>query len=302
LEHSQPHIQKLLEDRYYLRDEEGNLLETSPSEMYLRVATAVASAEKEDNNFPSNRMNWMNKFYMLMNDNKFLPNTPTLINAGKARPGCFSACFVLPVEDSMEGIFDAVKQSALIMKAGGGVGYSFGKLREKNAVVKSTGHKASGPISFMSVFNTMIDTIAQGGTRRGAAIAVLPVWHPDIMEFIEMKDDGVSFSNFNISIGITDEFMEAVKDDDGWDFYSPTKDFLDPIKSIRARDLWDKIIEHAHKTGDPGLVFLDTINKGHPLSEEIETTNPCGEIPLRPYESCNLGSINLMAYLKPVTI
>jgi ribonucleoside-diphosphate reductase alpha chain len=292
--HKLPHIQKLLEDRYYLRDEAGSLVETDPMDIYARVAEAVAQAENYDMD------DWRDKFFELMDENKFLPNTPTLINAGKSKPGCFSACFVLPVEDSMPGIFEAVKQSALIMKAGGGVGYSFGRLREKGAIVKSTGHKASGPVSFMQAFDSMIDTVAQGGTRRGAAIAVLPVWHPDIEEFISMKDAG-GFSNFNISVGITDEFMEAVKEGKSWKLVSPsdglTKNWLP------ARDLWHKIVEHAWKTGDPGLLFLDTINKSHPLDEEIEASNPCGEIPLRPYESCNLGSINLMAYInKPCSI
>ena len=289
MSHPQPHIDHLLTDRYYLRDEEGNLLESDPMDIYGRVAFAIAQAEED-----KEQERWMEKFFILMQENKFLPNTPTLINAGKPKAGTFSGCFVLPVEDSMPGIFEAVKQSAIIMKAGGGVGYNFGRLREKGAIVKSTGHKASGPVSFMQAFDSMIDTVAQGGTRRGAAIAVLPVWHPDIEEFISMKDAG-GFSNFNISVGITDEFMEAVKEGKSWKLVSPTDGLT---KSwLPARDLWHKIVEHAWKTGDPGLLFLDTINKAHPLDEEIEASNPCGEIPLRPYESCNLGSINLVEYL-----
>ena len=674
-----PHVEKLLRERYFLRDKNGNLLETDIDAMFTRVARAIARAEKNDS------QSWADKFYLLMKDKKFLPNTPTLINAGKPKPGCFSACFVLPVEDSMIGIFDAVKQSALIMKclpedatiltkdgpkqirnihagdivydrdgierevesknnagikpvysiklnkfsieatlehkflsidntyrfystkkseaefkeiglskdrkpllaklpeingatqeiewsysykaniskghfapkpplipkylsfglswllgyfsgdgsfsedgirftindrdyhnitteicyileenfaviphiygsnttrasievpniqvkeffqflfghnkqsipriifkeikelrwaflsglidsdgcvfesghiyistsnkifkdeiiclfntlgcyagfngflpnisnnigyqirpitkasyekcianlslfhrtkagrltkvflkdsgigtfedfkfisvdnykfigdkqcynltikdvheynyfqlvsknSGGGVGYNFGHLREKGAIVKSTGHKASGPVSFMKAFDAMIDTVAQGGTRRGAAIAVLPIDHPDIEEFIEMKDGG-GFSNFNISVGITDAFMKAVEEDGYWYLFSPLCDEDKVLPSgaimvsyphaivIKARRLWDKIVEHAWKTGDPGLLFLDTINKAHPLDEEIEASNPCGEIPLRPYESCNLGSINLMAYInKPCSI
>lgn len=264
--HKLPHIQKLLEDRYYLRDERGNLLESDPVEMFDRVAITIAEAEK------TNKQEWSEKFSDLMTQNKFLPNTPVLINAGKYRPGCFSACFVLPVEDSMEGIFDAVKKAALISKAGGGVGFNFGNLREKGSLVKSTGHRSSGPISFMRVFDTMCDTISQGGVRRGAMIAILPVWHPDIEEFIEMKDDGVSFSNFNISIGITDAFMSCVEDDLMWELISPTT--KEVVKKIPAKDLWNKIVVHAHKTGDPGLVFLDTINNAHPLDEKIESTNP----------------------------
>jgi len=269
LEHSQPHIQKLLEDRYYLRDEEGNLLENTPEEMFARVAMAVADAEKSSEDMEA----WQTEFYYLMKDNKFLPNTPTLINAGKDTPGSFSACFVLPVEDSMEGIFDAVKKAAIIMKSGGGVGFNFGHLREEGAIVKSTGHKSSGPISFMRVFDSMCQTISQGGVRRGAMMGILPVWHPDIEKFIKMKDDGVSFSNFNISVGITDTFISCVEDDLMWELISPTT--KEVVKKVPARDLWNKIVEHAHKTGDPGLFFLDTVNKAHPLDEEIESPNPC---------------------------
>jgi len=270
-------IQKILEDRYYLRDEQGNLLENDPLSMFNRVALAIAKAEGEDHRKVDA---WFLKFYALMAENKFLPNTPTLINAGKDRPGCFSACFVLPVPDSMEGIFEAVKQSALIMKAGGGIGYNFGHLREEGAIVKSTGQTSGGPLSFMKSFDAMCDTVKQGGSRRGAMMGILPVWHPDIEKFIEMKADGKSFSNFNISVGMTDYFMHMVEQE-----------------HPDCKRIWNKIVEQAWKTGDPGLIFLDTINKAHPLEEDIEATNPCGEIPLRPYESCNLGSINLMAYL-----
>ena len=272
--HEKEHIQKLLEDRYYLRDEEGNLLEHSPEEMFARVSVAIAVAEKDEQN-PYGYLKqeeWQKKFFDLMVQNKFLPNTPTLINAGKNNPGSFSACFVLPVNDSMEGIFDAVKKAALISKAGGGVGFNFGNLREKGSLVKSTGHRSSGPISFMRVFDTMCDTISQGGVRRGAMIAVLPVWHPDIEEFISCKDDGVTFSNFNISVGITDEFMEAVESDNDFALKSPVDGL---VKYISAKHLWNQIVEHAHKTGDPGLFFLDTVNKAHPLEEKIEAPNPC---------------------------
>lgn len=294
--HKLPHIQKLLEDRYYLRDEEGNLVENDPSEMFGRVAYAISKAE----NTKDKQDYWAARFSGLMNGNKFLPNTPTLINAGKKRPGSFSACFVLPVEDSMDGIFKAVKDAAIIMKAGGGVGFNFGRLREKGAIVKTTGHESSGPISFMKVFDSACETISQGGVRRGAMIGILPVWHPDIEEFIEMKSDGVTFSNFNISVGITDEFMKAVEEDRDYFLYHYLNDpGTEPIK-IKAKELWNKIVEQAHKTGDPGLFFLDTVNRAHPLEELIESPNPCGEIPLRAYESCNLGSINLMTYLKEI--
>lgn len=273
--HPQPHIDKLLTNRYYLRDEEGNLLETEPYQMYRRVAFAIAQAEGFEH-----CAEWSDKFYFLMHENKFLPNTPTLINAGKERPGSFSACFVLPVEDSMEGIFKAVSNAALIMKAGGGVGFNFGRLREKGAIVKTTGHESSGPISFMKVFDSACETISQGGVRRGAMIGILPVWHPDIEEFIEMKADGKSFSNFNISVGITDAFMEAIEKDEDWYLIPPVYKDLQKIptaylKTINARSLWNKIVEQAHKTGDPGLFFLDTVNKAHPLNDEIESSNPC---------------------------
>jgi ribonucleoside-diphosphate reductase alpha chain len=285
----QPHIQKLLEDRYYLRDEEGNLLEHTPEEMFARVAVAVAKAESINDGVLLQKK-YQKAFFELMADNKFLPNTPTLINAGKENTGSFSACFVIPVEDSMDSIFEAVKQSAMIFKAGGGIGYNFGRLREEGAIVKSTGQKSGGPLSFMKSFDAMCDTVKQGGSRRGAMMAVLPVWHPDIEKFIEMKADGVSFSNFNISVGITDDFMEGVKFNTEWALHSPLDieagQFSDGVVWVKARELMQKIVDQAHKTGDPGLVFLDTINKAHPLEEDIDATNPCGEIPLRPYESC----------------
>jgi ribonucleoside-diphosphate reductase alpha chain len=181
----------------------------------------------------------------------------------------------------------------LIMKAGGGIGYNFGHLREEGAIVKSTGQQSGGPLSFMKSFDAMCDTVKQGGSRRGAMMGVLPIWHPDIEKFISMKADGKSFSNFNISVGITDNFMRAVRENAMWELIGHDNSRY----GVDARDLWNKIVEQAWKTGDPGLIFLDTINKSHPLEEDIESTNPCGEIPLRPYESCNLGSINLMAYL-----
>lgn len=256
-----------------MKDTEGNLLENDPFQMYGRVANAIAEAEVDKKDY------WSNRFFGLMAENKFLPNTPLLINAGKDKPGCFSACFVIPVEDSMEQIFESLKQSALIFKAGGGIGYSFGRLREEGAIVKSTGQKSGGPLSFMQSFDAMCNTVKQGGARRGAMMGILPVWHPDIEKFIEMKADGTSFSNFNMSVGITDDFMEAVLIDSDWGLYSPIEFYSDRTmvaeKWVRAKELWNKIVEQAHKTGDPGLVFLDTINRDHPLDEDIEATNPC---------------------------
>ena len=261
----QPHIQKLLQDRYYLRDKEGNLLETIPEEMFGRVAHAVADAEI------SAKAHWEIKFYDLMKNNKFLPNTPTLINAGKEQ-GVYAACNVLEVPDSMDGIFDTLKDAAIISKYGGGLGLYFGDLREEGSIVRSTGQTSSGPVSFMEVFDSMCNTVKQGGSRRGAMLAAIPVWHPDIEKFIACKDDG-SFSNFNISVAITDEFMDLVERDESYTLYSPiTKK---PVKAIQARELWNKIVEHAHKTGDPGLIFIDEANRKHPLEQEIKCCNAC---------------------------
>jgi ribonucleoside-diphosphate reductase alpha chain len=280
--HNNPAMQKLLEDRYYLRDEEGNLLESDPRQMYERVAATVAQAEKQwdSEDWSLGSFYWQEQFYALMVQNKFLPNTPLLINAGKESPGSYSACFYIPVEDSMDGIFDAVKQAAIISKSGGGVGFNFSSLRPKGSIVKSTGHKASGPVSFMRVFNTMCDTISQGGVRRGAMIAELIVSHPDILEFIQCKDDGVSFTNFNISVIITDDFMKAVENKQEWSLVSTDGE---TVSTIDAEELWNEICSHAWKTGDPGLIFIDRMREDDP---EVAGTNPCGEIPLRDYESC----------------
>ena len=286
--HEKLHIQKLLEGRYYLRDENGNLLETEPDAMFSRVAGAIAKVEN------TNWQSWADKFYLLMRDNKFLPNTPTLINAGK-KQGVYAACNVLEIPDSMNGIFDILKDAAIISKYGGGLGLYFGNLREEGAVVKSTGQTSSGPVSFMEVFDAMCNTVKQGGSRRGAMLAGLPVWHPDIRKFISCKDDG-KFSNFNISVIVTDEFMKAVENNQVFYLHSPGNDF--PLEQVDALDLWNEIIEHAHKTGDPGLIFIDEVNRKHPLEEEVKCCNACGEQTLLHGESCVLGSINLMAYLR----
>lgn len=295
------HIQKLLEQRYYLRDEEGNLLEKIPEDMFARVAHSISRAEVAYDTRPESLGSdrWCEKFYQLMNEKKFMPSSPTLINAGKEKAGCYSACFCLDVPDSMEGIFESVKKAAIISKSGGGVGFNFSNLREKGAIVRSTGHKASGPVSFMRVFNTMCDTIAQGGVRRGAMIGLLDISHPDIEEFISCKDDGVSFTNFNISVSITDEFMQAVDEDGPWQLMF--EDEVVPKKIVSAKELWQKICEHAWKTGEPGIVFIDEMNRGVPDELKIIGVNPCGEIGLEDGGSCNLGSMNLLAYLNKVT-
>lgn len=289
---------KVLEERYLVKDKDLKPIET-PEDMLWRVSWDIASSEARWGAGKKDVLKSARDFYNLMVSRKFLPNSPTLMNAGTGNGLQYSACFVLPVEDSMEGIFDALKYQAIIHKTGGGTGFAFSRLRQKGSIVKTSSGTASGPVSFMRIFDAATNEVKQGGKRRGANMGILRVDHPDILEFIHCKEEG-GITNFNISVALTDEFMKAYQNDEEYNLYNPKNDQVEG--RLSARQVFDEIADGAWRTGDPGLIFIDKINKSTanpvPVLGAVEATNPCGEQPLYPFDACNLGSIFLTYFVK----
>ncbi|AZA99279.1 adenosylcobalamin-dependent ribonucleoside-diphosphate reductase [Chryseobacterium joostei] len=276
---------QILEDRYLMKNNEGVVTETADA-LFKRVAEYICGCEKKDS------AKWSKAFYKVMSELKFLPNSPTLMNAG-CDHAQLSACFVLPVEDSLESIFTTLKNAALIHQSGGGTGFNFSAVRPKGDLINSSKGQSSGPVSFMKIYDAATEYVKQGGKRRGANMGILNVDHPDIEEFIMSKSDKKSIENFNLSVGISNAFMKAVEDDSGWQLINPHTQKIARI--ISAKSLWELMVQEAWKTGDPGLIFIDAINDSNTTPDlgRIQATNPCGEVPLFDNESCNLGSVNL---------